>query len=103
MRLVLNKIQVPFSLSSISFCDTCKIGKLHQLPFTDCEITVVRPFELVYSDLWGPSPTLSTEGYRYYIVFVDAYTCYTWLYPLKLKSDALLTFVTFHKLVELQY
>jgi len=46
---------------------------------------------------------LSTEGFRYYFVFVDAYTRYTWLYPLKLKSDALAIFKSFHKLVELQY
>lgn len=77
LQLVLNKIQVPFSLSSLSFCDSCKIGKLHQLPFSDCEITAIKPLELVYSNLWGPSPTLSTKGYRYYIVFVDAYTRYT--------------------------
>ena len=46
---------------------------------------------------------LSTEGFRYYIVCVDAYTRYTWLYPLKLKSDTLAIFKSFHKLVELQY
>ena len=100
---MLNKIQVPFSLSLLSFFDSCKIGKLHQLPFSDCKITVIRSLELVYFDLWGPSPTLSTEGYRYYIIFVDAYTRYTWLYPLKLKSDALSIFITFHKLAELKY
>ncbi|KAL5854003.1 hypothetical protein ACOSQ4_003805 [Xanthoceras sorbifolium] len=55
-------------------------------------ITTKQPLELVYSDVWGPAPLLSSEGYRYYIIFVDACTRFTWLYPLKLKSDELATF-----------
>ena len=55
----------------------------------------------MYSDLWGPSPVLSIEGYRYYIVFVDAFTRYT--YPIRQKSDTLNVFKTFHKFAELQY
>ena len=43
------------------------------------------------------------EGFRYYIVFVDTCTKYTWLYPLKLKFDTLSVFITFHKLVEVQF
>ena len=57
----------------------------------------------MYSDLWGPSLVVSTKGYRYYIIFVDPYTRYAWLYPLKLKSNAFAIFITFHKFVELQY
>jgi len=38
-----------------------------------------------------------------YLIFIDANTQYTWLYPLKLKSKALATFIRFHKLAELQY
>ncbi|TXG60738.1 hypothetical protein EZV62_012101 [Acer yangbiense] len=46
---------------------------------------------------------LSNEGYRYYIVFIDAYTRYSWMYPLHLKSEALSVFIKFQKLVELQF
>jgi len=59
--------------------------------------------DLVYSNLWGHAPIMSIKGFRYYIIFVDAYTRYTWLYPLKLKSDAFSVFTIFHKFVELQY
>jgi len=74
LKMVLNKINIHCSSSTLSFCDSCKVGKLHQLPFTDCSITAIQPFELIYSDLWGPSLAVSIEGYLYYIVFVDAYT-----------------------------
>ena len=46
---------------------------------------------------------MSIEGFRYYVMFVDAHTRYTWLYPLKLKSDVLSIFVVFRKFAELQY
>lgn len=103
LKHVLNKIQIDCAKSAISFCDSCKIGKLHQLPFANCPITAKQPLELVYSDVWGPAPMVSIGGYRYYIVFVDAYTRYSWLFLLKLKSDSLQTFINFHKLAELQY
>ncbi|KAB2605030.1 hypothetical protein D8674_004747 [Pyrus ussuriensis x Pyrus communis] len=32
------------------------------------------PFEKVHTDVWGPSPTVSVEGYRYYVIFVDECT-----------------------------
>ena len=77
LKRILNKISIPCSSTDLSFCDSCKLGKLHQLPFAHCPITAKQPLELVYLNLWGLAPILSVEGYRYYIVFVDAYTCYT--------------------------
>ena len=103
LKLILNKIRIPCSPSTLSFCDSCKLGKYHQLPFICHDITTKGPLELIYSDVLGPSPTVSVKGFRYYIVFVDAYSRFTWLYPLKLKSDALPTFISFHKLAENQY
>ena len=91
------------SLLDLSFCDSYKIDKLSQLYFYSCEITATKPLELVYSDLWGPALVMSIEGFRYYIIFVNAFTRYTWLWPLKLKFNALLVFTIFHKLAELQY
>ncbi|TXG48492.1 hypothetical protein EZV62_024367 [Acer yangbiense] len=50
----------------------------------------------------GPTPILSGDGYRYYTVFVDTYTRYSWTYPLHLKSDVFNAFVKFKTMVELQ-
>jgi len=103
LRLVLNKIGLSCPLNDLSFCDACKVGKLSQLPFSRHDITATAPLELVYADLWGPTPVLSTEGFRYYVIFVNAFSHYTWFYPLKLKSDALSVFMIFHKFAEIQY
>jgi hypothetical protein len=55
---------------------------------------------LIYSDVWGPSPIVSRTGFRYYISFLDAYSRYTWLFPMHHKNDALPIFIKFQKYTE---
>ena len=59
-----------------------------------------RPLELVYSDVWGPAPTRSLDGFSYYLIFVDHFSKYVWFYPLKNKSDVSLIFPKFKNIVE---
>jgi histone deacetylase 1/2 len=35
---------------------------------------ISTPLELIFSDVWGPAPLFSLDGYRYLVIFVDAYT-----------------------------
>lgn len=42
----------------------------------------------------------SFDNYKYYVIFVDHFTKYSWLYPLKLKSDTKDVFIRFKALVE---
>lgn len=39
-------------------------------------MNILPPF-ILFTDLWGPSPTLSLNGYRYYIHFIDGCTKFT--------------------------
>lgn len=48
--------------------------------------------ELVYTDICGPFPTLSYDGYKYFIIFIDDYSRYCFLYFLSEKSSALVAF-----------
>ena len=45
----------------------------------------------------------SFGGFRYYLSFVDAYSRFTWIYPLKTKADTFTVFKQFETMVELQY
>ena len=45
----------------------------------------------------------SSSGYKYFIIFIDDYSLFTWLYPLKCKSDVLPIFKQFQSLVEKQF
>ncbi|KAJ0021025.1 hypothetical protein Pint_30947 [Pistacia integerrima] len=99
---VLEKLNVKHNVSNknVVFCEACKYGKLQQSHFLASRSIAKAPLKLVYSDLWGLAPVLSREGYRYYVIFVDDFSRFTWIYPLELKSEACLVFVQFHFFVE---
>ncbi|KAH9684823.1 retrovirus-related pol polyprotein from transposon RE2 [Citrus sinensis] len=84
-------------------CEACQMGKTHRLHFPITETKTSKILELIHTDLWGPSPIISRDGYQYYISFVDDYSRYTWIYPLKLKSEALEVFKLFKLQVENQF
>lgn len=50
-------------------------------------------FYVVHSDVWGPAPTVSLSGFKYFVTFVGDYSQVTWVYLLKSKSDVFSTFV----------
>uniref|UniRef100_A0A2N9G1Z1 Integrase catalytic domain-containing protein n=1 Tax=Fagus sylvatica TaxID=28930 RepID=A0A2N9G1Z1_FAGSY len=59
-------------------CHHCLAGKMHQLPFPTSNKTITSPFELVHADLWGPAPVVASNSFRFYLVFVDEFTKFTW-------------------------
>ena len=53
---------VPYIQSNkLDFCTTCKFGKMHQFSFQPSQHKIEKPFEIVHSDLWGPSPHVCTK------------------------------------------
>ena len=81
----------------------CLFGKMQNLRFPNSQFIASSPFELVHSDLWGSAPVNSVNGFRYYILFVDHYSRFTWLYLLASKSEAFAKFVHFNAMVENQF
>jgi hypothetical protein len=76
-------------------CPACHMSKSHQLPFSQSSTRVNHPLEMIYTDVWGPSPLCSTVGNKYYVSFLDAHSRYTWLFPISLKSDVCIIFCNF--------
>ena len=72
----------------------------HKLPFPSSRFVATAPFELVHTDLWGPTPLTSINGFQYYVIFVDHYTRFTWLYLLQNKSEVYSKFVQFHAMIQ---
>ncbi|RVW20916.1 Retrovirus-related Pol polyprotein from transposon RE2 [Vitis vinifera] len=62
-----------------------------------------HPFALLHADLWGPTSIPSTTGARYFILFVDDFSHFSWIYPLHSKDQALSVFIKFKSLVENQF
>ena len=86
--------------SGLSFCKACQLGKQHRLSFKHSETTTSKALEIIHSDLWGPAPIESNQGFRYYIAFINDKTSYTWVYGLTQKSQALTTFISFKNQIE---
>lgn len=84
-------------------CETCLFGKQsrHQYPAKVYQESM--PFNLVHSDLWGPSRTLNVNGCRWFVIFVDDHTRVTWVYLMKHKSDLPQVLKTFILLVQNQF
>jgi len=55
------KLPVSSNKLSTSVCNACQLGKSHCLPFSSSPSVSNFPIELVFCDVWGPSPTLSVN------------------------------------------
>ena len=82
-----------------SICEPCQMGKNSRLEFLASDSVTCKPLDRIHCDLWGQSPVVSNQGFKYYAVFIDDFTRFSWLYPLRNKFDFFNVFTTFQKLV----
>ena len=68
-------------------CNVCLLGKMTQSRNRTPRCRSTVPLALVHTDLAGPIEPVSTEGFRYTIVFTDDYSGVVFVYFLKNKSD----------------
>ena len=84
------------SLSSIEH-ESCQLGKHTHVPFPRCLNQRTKShFELVHTDVWGPSRIESTLGFRYFVTFIDDYSCSTWIFLMKTRAELFSIFHKFH-------
>ena len=102
IKSLVNSGLISFSsaMPSTFMCESCLCNKSQRLPFGHSTLTSTGPLELVYTDVWGPSPVPSVDGFYYYVIFVDHFTQYVWLYPLHLKSNVFSVFRQYKVLVK---
>lgn len=82
------------------FCEFCRCGKSCNLPFKLSESVSTKPLQLIYSDAWGPTPISSVCVDTCYVLFVDDFSKYTWVFSLKNKADVFDTFRLFKLKIE---
>lgn len=103
----LNKMRllVPsFSKLSSFECQSCQLGKHTRHTYSQrVNKSVVSPFALVHSDVWGPSRVKSTLGYFYFVTFIDDFSRCTWLFLMKNRSEVFHIFKEFYAKVKNQF
>jgi hypothetical protein len=92
-------LYVSGSLHQEHLCEPCQLAKSKKLPFSSSRRVSKAPLEIVHSDVWT-SPVVSISGCRYCVLFVDDFSRFTWIFPLKQKSDVFVCFIKFKCLVE---
>lgn len=85
-----------------TLCDACQLGKHTKLTFSASHSHALSPFDLIHCDLWT-SPIISCSGYKYYLVVLDDYSHFSWVFPLRAKSDTCDTLLRFFSFVQTQF
>jgi hypothetical protein len=68
-------------------CSACQAGKQVGTHHPHKNImTTDRPLELLHMDLFGPIAYISIGGSKYYLVIMDDYSRFTWIFFLQEKS-----------------
>ncbi|CAL8085699.1 unnamed protein product [Prunus armeniaca] len=84
-------------------CAGCQMGKQHRDWFPKGQAWRAKnPLELVHTDLCGPMQNESIAGNKYFMLLIDDHTRMSWVYFLRHKSEALICFIKFKAMVELQ-
>jgi hypothetical protein len=84
-------------------CVSCQLGKQLALPFQNSESMSTGIFYLIHSDVWGPSPINSLGGSRYFVVFVDDYFRYSWVFLIRSRDELLNIYRNFANMVKTQF
>lgn len=62
---------------------SCQMGKSCNLSFNLRNKIESEPLNKIHCVLWGPAPISSFQGMRYYVIFADDFSIYSYLYLLK--------------------
>jgi GAG-pre-integrase domain len=89
-----------FSNINNSSCEIYKLGKSTKLLFNISSCKSEKPFDLIHLDVWGTTPIVSFNEYKYFVLFIDDFSKTIWLYLLKNKSEVFNQFKDFYNFIK---
>jgi hypothetical protein len=75
-----------FEVFQDAFYNVCKVAKQPRLPFVLRSHKTIGKFHMVHMDLWGRFHLTSAQGSSYFLIIIDDYSRFTWLYFVSNKS-----------------
>jgi len=84
-------------------CDVCELAKHNCVPFPISNHRSSNPFDLLHSDIWGPSTILNIFGARWFVTLIDDCSRVTWTFLLKHKYDVSSIIPLFHSMIQTQF
>jgi Integrase core domain len=84
-------------------CDACEFAKHTRTTYPLLGRRSLRCFDIIHSDVLGPSRVASSFGFRWFVTFIDCCSRVTWLFLMRSKSEVPDCFQNFYKMVETQY
>ena len=88
-------------MSEINFkCVICELSKYTRTSYIPRMHRAPSAFDLIYSDVWGPSPVTVLSQHCYYVTFIDDYTCYSLVYLMRHKSEFFCHFINFLQMIK---
>ena len=89
------------SVSKENFdCVSCQLGKQLALSFNISESKFTDIFDLIHSDVQGPSSVSNIGESQYFVIFVDDYPRYSQIFNMKHRFELLQVYCNFAKMVE---
>lgn len=67
-------------------CVSCRLSKSIKLPLVTSTFHAEHPLHYLYVDVWGLI-SVSIDGSKYFLLIVDLFFQYYWLYLLHVKSQ----------------
>ena len=96
------QLKIQRKSSANDTCTDCSSGKQIRGPFKGHLDKAESTGEVIHSDVLGPLPQ-SFEGFQYIVSFIDEWTRYATIIPMKHKSDVFNCFKEFQLHFEKQY
>jgi hypothetical protein len=102
-RLIKDDILIPLDFCNSDYCINCIKGKYAKQVKKGEAKRSAGVLEIIHTDICGPFPVKSVDGFDLFITFIDDFSRYGYIYPIKERSEALDKFKIFKAEVETQH
>lgn len=73
-------------INNQNVCTTYQLGKIHKFHFVSSLNKIHISIGIVHVDVWKPAPFLALNVYHWYVLFMDEFSRFSWIYFIRDKG-----------------